>query len=102
MTLIWFSYLMVSFLKSIFFNTIFAETSFHIGIFRQYDWYDLCVNGSSQLHTLCAFLCVTGIRFHTSYNIPFKIFLKLGILLFLSYYISLYLVENYFFTIDSL
>lgn len=36
------------------------ETSFYIGICRQYDWYHICFHGASQLHPLCGLLCITG------------------------------------------
>lgn len=38
-----------------------AETSFHIGIYRHYGGYYICVNGASQLHSLCFLLCASGI-----------------------------------------
>lgn len=38
-----------------------AETSFHIGIYWHYGGYYICVNGASQLHSLCFLLCASGI-----------------------------------------
>lgn len=40
-----------------------SEAPFHIGFYRQYGWYHICVHGASQLHSLCAILCHTGICF---------------------------------------
>lgn len=77
----------VFFLLFILCHLISAETSFHIGIHRQYGWHNICVNGASQLCSLCAFLCVTGTIFH-AYEILFlSIFSKIGILFSFSYFI---------------
>lgn len=40
---------------------IHPETSIDIGIYRQYGGYHICFHGASQLLTLCALLCDTGI-----------------------------------------
>ncbi|OVA19733.1 Vesicle transport protein [Macleaya cordata] len=36
------------------------EASIYSGIHWQYGWYDLCINGPSQLHSVCVILRVTG------------------------------------------
>ena len=49
---------LILFLYGIF--VIYPETSFDIGIYRQYGGYHICFHGASQLHTLCALLCDSG------------------------------------------
>lgn len=39
---------------------LISETSCYISIHQQHDWDYLCLNGASQLHSLCDILCVTG------------------------------------------
>lgn len=46
--------------ESAFTHVIQRETSFHIGISREYGGYNICVHGSSQLRPLCAILCNSG------------------------------------------